>query len=40
MPNIYQAFIKREDYFKTDMDFDRKLYVIRRIFEKAVQTHR
>ncbi|RGC52014.1 glutamate synthase large subunit [Absiella sp. AM29-15] len=35
MPNIYQAFIKREDYFKTDMDFDRKLYVIRRIFEKS-----
>ncbi|KIR03537.1 Glutamate synthase [NADPH] large chain [Lachnospiraceae bacterium TWA4] len=34
-PVIYQAFIKRPEGLKTDLDFDRKLYIIRRIFEQS-----
>ena len=34
-PHIYQAFIKRPADVKTDLDFDRKLYVIRRVFEQS-----
>lgn len=35
MPSIYQAFIKRPDTPLTDLEFDRKLYVIRREFEQS-----
>ncbi|MBQ9278680.1 MAG: glutamate synthase subunit alpha, partial [Lachnospiraceae bacterium] len=35
MPSIYQAFIKRPDTPMTDLEFDRKLYVIRREFEQS-----
>jgi glutamate synthase (ferredoxin) len=34
-PDIYQGFIKRPEGFKTDLEFDRKLYVIRRVFEQS-----
>ncbi|MCR5774772.1 MAG: glutamate synthase large subunit [Lachnospiraceae bacterium] len=35
MPNIYQAFIERPERYRTDLDFDRALYVIRREFEQS-----
>ncbi len=35
MPNIYQAFIERPEGLSTDLDFDRKLYIIRREFEQS-----
>ncbi|MBQ9610839.1 MAG: glutamate synthase large subunit [Lachnospiraceae bacterium] len=35
MPSIYQAFIKRPESPMTDLEFDRKLYVIRREFEQS-----
>ena len=35
MPCIMQAFIKRPDSVKTGLDFDRKLYFVRRIFEES-----
>ncbi len=35
MPNIYQVFIERPEDAETDLDFDRKLYVIRREFEQS-----
>lgn len=34
LPEIMQAFIARPEYCKTDMDFERKLYIARRVFEK------
>lgn len=34
-PVIYQAFIKRPQGMENDQDFDRKLYVIRRVFEQS-----
>ncbi len=34
-PEIYQAFIKRPQGLATDLDFDRKLYVVRRVFEQS-----
>ena len=34
-PVIYQAFIERPQNVKTDLEFDRKLYVIRRVFEQS-----
>ncbi len=34
-PSIYQAFVARPDGFAGDIDFDRKLYVIRRVFEHS-----
>ena len=34
-PAIYQAFIERPKDMATDLDFDRKLYVIRRVFEHS-----
>ncbi len=34
-PDIYQGFIKRPDNIKSDLDFDRKLYVVRRVFEQS-----
>ena len=35
MPVIMQVFIERPAGFETDLDFDRKLYVIRREFEQS-----
>ena len=35
MPDIAQVFIERPEGFDTDLDFDRKLYVIRREFEQS-----
>ena len=34
MPNIYQAFIKKPDDCAKGIDFDRKLYIARMVFEK------
>ncbi|SDB22220.1 glutamate synthase large subunit [Eubacterium oxidoreducens] len=34
-PDIYQAFIKRPADVKTDLDFDRRLYIVRRVFEQS-----
>jgi glutamate synthase (ferredoxin) len=34
MPNIYQAFIKKPDDCNKGIDFDRKLYIARMVFEK------
>ena len=35
MPVIMQVFIERPEGFDSDLDFDRKLYVIRREFEQS-----
>jgi glutamate synthase (ferredoxin) len=35
MPYIMQGFIRRPDTVKAGMDFDRKLYFVRRIFEES-----
>lgn len=35
MPCIEQVFLKRPDGCKTDLDFERKLYISRRIFEQS-----
>ena len=35
MPDIYQCFLARPNYIGRGLDFDRKLYVIRRQFEKS-----
>lgn len=35
MPCIYQAFVKKPDNVKKGIDFDRKLYIVRRIFEQS-----
>ncbi len=35
MPNIQQCFIKRPAGVKKGLDFDRKLYVARRVFEQS-----
>ncbi len=35
MPHISQCFIRRPKNAKSDLDFDRKLYVIRRVFEQS-----
>ncbi len=35
MPRIYQAFIERPESTKTDLEFDRMLYIIRREFEQS-----
>ena len=34
-PAIYQAFMERPKDMETDLDFDRKLYIIRRLFEHS-----
>ncbi|MCR5474452.1 MAG: glutamate synthase large subunit [Lachnospiraceae bacterium] len=34
-PAIYQCFLKRPEDIKTDRDFDRRLYIIRRVFEHS-----
>ena len=35
MPEIHQVFIERPADVKTDLDFDRKLYIVRREFEQS-----
>ncbi|MCD7787990.1 MAG: glutamate synthase large subunit [Firmicutes bacterium] len=35
MPHIMQGFVRRPDGIARGLDFDRKLYVIRRVFEKS-----
>ena len=35
MPEIYQVFIERPADVKTNLDFDRKLYIVRREFEQS-----
>ena len=35
MPNIWQAFIERPEDTPKDLDFDRRLYVVRREFEQS-----
>ncbi|MCR5256247.1 MAG: glutamate synthase large subunit [Acetatifactor sp.] len=35
MPDIYQAFVERPEELENDIDFDRKLYIIRRVFEQS-----
>ncbi len=37
MPAIEQAFIKRPEQIARGLDFDRKLYVVRRIFEQGFE---
>ncbi len=39
MPQIWQCFIERPAACEKGLDFDRKLYVLRREFEKACNTH-
>ncbi len=34
MPTIRQCFLKRPEGIETEQDFDRRLYVLRRVFEK------
>ena len=34
-PDIYQGFIKRPDSINDDLAFDRKLYIVRRVFEQS-----
>ncbi len=34
-PYIYQAFIRRPEGLESDLDFDRKLYIVRRVFEQS-----
>jgi len=38
MPEIYQAFIDRPADCTTDFEFDRRLYVVRRVFEQSTDT--
>ncbi len=35
MPEIWQGFVERPASAKTDLEFDRKLYIIRRVFEQS-----
>ncbi len=35
MPAIWQGFVERPEEIRGDIDFDRKLYVIRRVFEQS-----
>ena len=35
MPQIWQGFIARPSFAKTDLDFDRRLYIVRRVFEQS-----
>ena len=35
MPNIQQAFVRRPDGVARGLDFDRKLYITRRVFEQS-----
>lgn len=35
MPSIWQCFIERPDNVEKGLDFDRRLYVVRRVFEQS-----
>ncbi|MCC8022679.1 MAG: glutamate synthase large subunit, partial [Clostridiales bacterium] len=35
MPHISQAFVKKPDGIACGLDFDRKLYIVRRVFEQS-----
>ncbi|MGN0407141.1 MAG: glutamate synthase large subunit, partial [Bacteroides sp.] len=35
MPNIYQAFVQKPKDIETGLPFDRRLYVVRRVFEQT-----
>ena len=35
MPYIAQGFVAKPDNVKKGLDFDRKLYVVRRVFEQS-----
>ncbi|MCR4788733.1 MAG: glutamate synthase large subunit [Lachnospiraceae bacterium] len=35
MPSIWQAFIERPENLVKDIDFERRLYVVRRVFEQS-----
>lgn len=35
MPEIYQGFVERPEYVNTDLEFERKLYIVRRVFEQS-----
>ena len=35
MPAIYQAFVKKPESVNIGIDFDRKLYIVRRVFEQS-----
>ena len=35
MPCIMQGFIKRPEKVEKEIDFDRRLYVVRRVFEQS-----
>jgi len=35
MPGIYQCFIERPENIGSDLDFERRLYIVRRVFEKS-----
>ena len=37
-PRIFQAFVKRPAELVSDLDFDRKLYVVRRVFEQSIES--
>ncbi|MDE6698788.1 MAG: glutamate synthase large subunit, partial [Lachnospiraceae bacterium] len=37
MPCILQAFIKKPAQVKEGLDFDRRLYVVRRVFEQSIE---
>lgn len=37
MPSIWQAFVERPARVKPGIDFDRKLYIARRVFEQSSQ---
>ncbi len=39
MPCIMQAFVKRPKNVKKGLDFERKLYVVRRVFEQTCEDH-
>jgi len=37
MPHIMQGFVKKSENIATGIDFDRKLYIIRRVFEQSTE---
>lgn len=37
-PRVYQAFVKRPSDIGSDLDFDRKLYIVRRVFEQSIES--
>lgn len=39
MPCIMQAFVKRPEDVEKGLDFDRKLYIVRRVFEQSMMIH-